>query len=104
MRKRSAAYAFAVAVAVVTAAASPAFAQECYERAGEGTAPTRDEALRLAYEATLKATDQRLWQTWSAGARRVGDAPGWTVRKMTSNCAAGGAGQTCRIMVTLCRQ
>lgn len=101
MLNRAAVY--AVAAVVMAAAASAVGAQECYDRAGEGTAPTRDEALRLAYEATLKATDQRLWQAWMSGARRIGDAPGWVVRKMTSNCTPSGAGQTCRVMVTLCR-
>ncbi len=102
MLKRTAIHAIAVA-ALAIAAPSSAFAQECYDKAGEATASSRDEALKLAYEAALKATDQRLWQSWLAGGRRIGDAPGWTIRKMTSQCSAGGAGQNCRVMVTLCR-
>jgi hypothetical protein len=93
---------FLLAMAFLAAGASTAAAQ-CEDRVGQGTGQTRDAALRAAYEAALKTPDERLLKAWIAAGQKVGEAPGHTVRKLTSNCSAGGAGQICRIAVTLCR-
>ncbi len=96
------------AIALVTAftllaSASATMAQECRESMGEGTGSSRDTAMRIAFGSALRAIDERVWATWNASGQRVGEAPGYAVRKLTSNCSAGGAGQICRISVTLCR-
>lgn len=80
-----------------------AAAQGCVENTTQATGPSRDAALREAYETVLKATDQALWKAWMSTGQRIGEAPGYTVRKLTSKCSAGGAGQICRIEVTLCK-
>jgi hypothetical protein len=91
----------AVLIALLLSAGSAA--AQCLDKVGEGSGASREAALLAAYEAALKATDERLLKAWLAGARKLGDAPGYTVRKLTSNCTAGGPGQICRIAVTLCR-
>jgi|LNFM01.1.fsa_nt_gb hypothetical protein len=94
----------ALALALSIAAGSgSAFAQGCVDKAAEGTAPNRDAALRQAYAGVLQATDPQLLKAWTAGDQRIGEAPGYTVRKLTSNCTAGGAGQICRIEVNICK-
>ncbi len=85
------------------AASGPAFAQVCVEKAAEGTGPNRDAAMRQAYAAVLQATDPQLLRAWTAGTQRIGEAPGYTVRKLTSKCTQGGAGQICRIEVNICK-
>lgn len=102
MLKRAAISAVA-AVLAATALSTASVAQECFDKAGQGTAPTREAAMSAAYEAVLRATDANLLRAWLAGSRRIGDAPGWTVRKLTNHCTPAGAGQTCRIMATLCK-
>lgn len=101
---RSKAAAAALACVLTCAAATVAGAQECLDRAGEGTSTTRDGAMRAAYEAALRATDAGLLRAWLDRSQKIGEAPGWAVRRMTAKCAASGAGQTCRIETTLCRQ
>ena len=94
----------AIAVAAAFAgAATGAAAQQCWERTAEANAPSRDAAIRSAYSSVLRAVDPGLVQAWTAGGQRLGDAPGYTVRKLTNNCTPGGAGQTCRISATICR-
>ena len=87
----------------VLAASPAAFAQGCVESVGEATAPSREPALRQAYESMLRAADANLLSAWQGSSQRVGEAPGYMVRKLTTNCAARGAGQFCRISATLCR-
>lgn len=87
----------------IAAGSSSAFAQACFDKAAEGTGPNRDAAMRQAYAAVLQATDPQLLRAWTAGTQRIGDAPGYTVRKLTSKCAQGGAGQICRIEVNICK-
>lgn len=91
-----------LAMAVLVAGAGTAAAQ-CADQVGQGTGQTREAALRAAYEVVLKSTDERLLKAWVAANQKVGEAPGYSIRKMTSNCSAGGAGQICRLAVTLCR-
>ena len=94
----------ALALAIsVAAGSSSAFAQVCVDKAAEGTAPNRDAAMRQAYAAVLLAIDPQLLRAWTAAGQRIGEAPGYTVRKLTSKCAQGGAGQVCRVEVNVCK-
>ena len=97
---KSIALAFAVSL---TAGSGGALAQACFDKAAEGTGPSRDAAMRQAYAAVLQATDPQLLRAWTAASQRVGEAPGYTVRKLTSKCAQGGAGQSCRVEVNICK-
>jgi hypothetical protein len=90
-------------VATLLALGGTASAQTCVEKAAEGTGPTRDLAMRAAYDAALRAVDPQLGQRWSAGNMRIGEAPGYTVQKLTTKCAAGGSGQICRVEIIVCR-
>lgn len=92
-----------LAGASLLAATGSASAQECAERAGEATAPSKDAAMTGAYEAVLKAVDPNLLRAWSTTSRKIGEAPGYSIRKMTAQCRAGGQGQICRIVATICR-
>ncbi len=80
-----------------------AAAQGCVENTTRASGPSRDAALRQAYETILRATDPALWKTWVSTSQRIGEAPGYAVRKLTSKCSAGGAGQICHVEVTLCK-
>lgn len=98
----------AVFLAVVTAVslgggAGNLAAQECWERVGEATGPSRDAAMRLAYANALKLVNEGLSQAWLTSGLRIGEAPGHTIRKLGTNCSVGGAGQICRITMTICR-
>ena len=94
----------ALALAVsLTYGSGAALAQACFDKAAEGSGPSRDEAMRQAYSAVLQATDPQLLRAWNAASQRIGEAPGYTVRKLTSKCAQGGAGQVCRVEVNICR-
>lgn len=94
--------AFALAVSL-TAGSGTAFAQACYDKAAEGSGPNRDAAMRQAYAAVLHATDPQMLGAWNGSGQRIGEAPGYTVRKLTSKCAQGGAGQVCRVEVNICK-
>ncbi len=89
---------------VLCATGTGASAQECSEMIGEASAPTREAALSQAFEGVLQAKDQRSWQAWRSGSRKVGDAPGYVVRKLSSQCTPSRAGQSCRVAVLLCRR
>ncbi len=86
-----------------TIGSGAAFAQACFDKAAEGTAPNRDAAMRQAYAAVLQSTDPQLLRAWTAASQRIGEAPGYTVRKLTSKCGQGGAGQVCRVEVNICK-
>ena len=88
---------------VLVAGSSAAHAQVCVDSVGEAGAPSREPALMQAYQAMLRAVDPALLQAWQSRSQKLGEAPGYTVRKLTTNCAARGAGQFCRISATLCR-
>jgi hypothetical protein len=91
------------ALALLFVSASAGVAQECRESTAEGSGNGRDAALRSAFEAALRAADQGAWAAWNASGQRIGEVPGYAIRKLTNNCRAGGAGQVCRITMTLCR-
>ncbi len=91
-------------VTVLGATATGAYAQQCSELTGEASGPTREAALSQAFEGVLQAKDQRSWQAWRSGSLRVGDAPGYAVRKLSSQCTPNRAGQSCRVTVLLCRR
>ena len=54
--------AVAIAAAALVAGTAGASAQECVNKAGEGTGNTKDAAMFQAYEAVLQATS---WPMWS---------------------------------------
>lgn len=93
----------ALALAGIAAGATGASAQSCVETIGEATAPDRATAQRQAYEAMLRGADENLWRQWLARSQKIGEAPGWTVRKLTSNCTPRGTGTFCRVSGILCR-
>lgn len=95
----------AVGLAIIgfLAGASGASAQQCVNKAGEGTGGSKDAAMFQAYEAVLQATSWPMWSQWMASSQKIGVAPGYTVSRLSSKCAAGGLGQTCRVQATLCR-
>ena len=86
---------------VLGATGTGAFAQQCSELTGEASGPTREAALSQAFEGVLQVKDRRSWQAWLSGSRRVGDAPGYVVRKLSSQCTPNRAGQSCRVTVVL---
>lgn len=88
--------------AMLCATGTSVFAQQCSELTGEASASSREAALNEAFEAVLQIKDRRSWQAWLSGGRKFGDAPGYVVRKLTSQCSPGRAGQTCRVTVLLC--
>ena len=75
----------------------------CQHHIGEASGATRETALQLAYEGVLEAVDPSTRRTWIARGRRIGEAPGYEVRKISSKCAARGAGQSCTIDALICR-
>ena len=81
-----------------------AHAQTCWDKAAEGSGVSREAAMRQAYLTVLRATDPQLANAWVAANQRVGDAPGYDVRKLSVNCAQGGPGQICKIEVTICKK
>lgn len=78
-------------------------AETCWDKAAEGSGASRDAAMRQAYLTVLAATDPQLANAWVAANQRVGDAPGYAVRKLSLNCVQGGLGQNCKIEVTICK-
>lgn len=103
MTRSTASAAAALAIALMIGGAGQVAAQECIDRAGEGTAPNRDAAMQAAYAAALRATDAALYRTWVDRNGKIGEAPGWTVRRMTAKCTATGSAQSCRVETTMCR-
>lgn len=93
----------AIAIAALAATASVANAQQCVNKAGEGSATTKDAAIFQAYVTVLQATDVGMMTTWMATGQKIGVAPGYQVSKLAAKCAPGGLGQTCRVSATLCR-
>lgn len=94
--------AIALAAGALVAGASSANAQQCVNKAGEGTGGNKDAAMFQAYEAILQATSWPMWSQWMASSQKVGVAPGYNVSKLSSKCSAGGMGQVCRVQATLC--
>jgi hypothetical protein len=92
-----------LAMAGIAAGATGAVAQACVETIGEAAAPDRMTAQRQAYEAMLRGADENLWRQWLARSQRIGEAPGWTVRKLTSSCTPRGSVTQCRVSGILCR-
>ncbi len=96
-----------IAASVISAALimglSGAHAETCEDKAAEGSGPSRDAALRQAFATALQAVDPQALQRWLGAGMRVGEAPGYAVRKLSVNCTQGGPGQVCRIETTLCR-
>jgi hypothetical protein len=90
-------------LAVLTAGGTGATAQSCAETIGEATAPDRATAQRQAYEAMLRGADENLWRQWLARSQKIGEAPGWTIRKLTSTCNPSGGRTMCRVSAILCR-
>lgn len=93
----------ATAGLLVCLVATPAAAQSCVNKAGEGTNSTLEGAKFQAWEAVLQATDWSVWSAMMASKQIVGNAPGMKVAKVSSKCAAGGLGQSCVVQATLCR-
>lgn len=94
----------ALVVAVIFASAASASAQDrCVNKAGEGQGTSRDPAMFAAYLQVLQSTNFAMSTGWAASNKKIGEAPGYTVTKLTSRCVAGGAGQICRIQATLCK-
>ena len=95
--------AIALAAAALMVGTSGASAQQCVNKAGQGTGASKDSAMFQAYEAILQATSWPMWSSWMANNPRVGVAPGYTVSKLSSKCAPGGIGQSCVVQATLCK-
>ena len=78
---------------------------ECIEKAGEGTAGSRDGAIFQAYEIILQTTDFfGVWAPWMASSRKIGEAPGYTVKNRQSRCRKGGLGYVCIYQAVLCKK
>lgn len=103
---RPASLAFSAAGFVI-AASQAALAQgaqpRCPDYAAEATEPSRDQAMRSAFEAVLIAHDRRLLNTWAARGSRIGDVPGHNVTRLVTRCSSVQGRQQCRIEVTICR-
>ena len=93
----------AIGFLMLAAGTTGAAAQACQEGIGEAGAPDRGTALVQAYDAMLRGVDQAAWRQWQARGQRIGEAPGFTVRKLTTNCSPRGAGSFCRVQAVLCR-
>lgn len=91
-----------IAAAALAASVTSAAGQACVDRAGEGSSNTRDNAMRAAYEAVLRAVDPGLLRAWTERSQKIGEAPGYQVSKLAAKCQPTGAGQTCRIQGTFC--
>lgn len=90
--------------ALIVAAASPADARTCVNKAGQGTNTTEEGAKFQAYEAILQATDWGMWANWMATSQKVGVAPGYAVSRVRFKCQSGtGLGSTCVGQATLCK-
>ena len=98
-----------IAMGVMLAGANAVYAQapgsgeRCPLRAADATAESRESAMRLGYEIALQAFDARLAKTWADRGRRVGEAPGYTVRRLVTKCQPRGRQHSCYVEVTLCR-
>ena len=91
-------------MAILIASAGAASAQ-CIKKAGEGTAGTKDGAMFQAYEIILQTTDFfGVWAPWITSGGKVGEAPGYTVKRKKSRCRKGGLGYVCTYHATLCKQ
>jgi len=101
--KRIGGFAAAAAVAMLVCGVTGAAAQGCVESVGEASAPTRDVAVRIAYESMLRRTGDATWRQWLSRGQRIGDAPGFTIRKLTTNCTPRSSPISCRVTATLCR-
>jgi hypothetical protein len=66
---------------VLAAGTSGAHAQACVNRAAEGTGPSREVAMRAAYENVLRAINPSVAQGWASQGLRIGEAPGHSVGK-----------------------
>ncbi len=86
-----------------TAAQAPGSGERCPTRAADATAESREAAMRLGYEISLQAFDPRLARKWVERGRRVGEAPGYTVRRLVTKCQPRGRQHSCYVEVTLCR-
>ena len=75
----------------------------CEHHIGQASGATREAALQLAYEGMLEAVDPRMRRVWLERSRRIGDAPGYQVRKISSKCTARGTSQSCEIEAILCK-
>jgi hypothetical protein len=96
-------FTLALGSGLALASFSPASAQGCINKAGEGTNTTEDGAKFQAYEAILQATDWGMWAAWMASSQKVGTAPGYNVKNVKSKCSKGGLGYSCRVQATLCK-
>ena len=92
-----------VVVAALVWGAAGALAESCEDKAAEGSGPSREAAMRQAFATVLQATDPQVLQLWLGARMRVGEAPGYAVRKLSVNCTQGGPGQICKIETTLCK-
>lgn len=99
--------AFAAMTAAATLVTAPQAhaqkAQQCVNKAGEGTNTTVDGAKFQAWEAVLQATDWSVWGAMMASKQEVGNAPGMKVSNLKSSCKPGGLGQICIVSARLCR-
>lgn len=77
--------------------------QNCVVRAAEAISASRESAMDLAYESVLQSVDRRMAQTWASRGRRIGDAPGYQVRKINTRCTPRGTSQSCTVEASLCR-
>jgi len=94
----------AVLATVLIAATSAASAQ-CIKKAGEGTDGTKDGAMFQAYEIILQTTDFfGVWAPWIASGGKIGQAPGYVVKRPKSRCKKGGLGYVCVYQATLCKR
>ena len=100
---RTSGFALALGVALLAAGATGANAQACRESIGEATGASRDGALRQAYEGMLHGLSDNTWRQWMARGQRIGDVPGYTLRKLSTNCTPRGAGMFCRVTGFACR-
>ena len=78
-------------------------AAKCPVHAGEASAPSRDAALRQAFEAVVLATDPKIWKAWTARGRILGDAPGYQVTRLTTKCTPRGSNLVCLVEATMCK-
>jgi hypothetical protein len=95
--------AIAAAAVIACAAASPADAKTCVNKAGQGTNTTEEGAKFQAWEAVLQATDWGMWAQFMASSQKVGVAPGYQVSGLKSKCTKGGLGSECIVQARLCK-
>ena len=98
-------FSMSIVVAVCLCFAATAVRADCIRKAGEGTAVSKDGALFQAYEVILQTTSFfGVWAPWISSGGKIGEAPGYVVKKPKSRCRKGGLGYVCVYQATLCKK